>query len=128
MTDVSIQVRADIFPTEDPDKVQTAIRNIIGDIELERMKHADQSAVEGCLVGLDSLHVLRNILRRMRIRDAARTVFMKSSNGNALKFSLNKQAAYTGRVSFHNSDDSSLGSIHVMIQGDVPSVVKYLCG
>jgi len=127
MTEISIHVRADIRPTESLEKVQVAIRNILGDIELN-VTSTDQSAVEGFLEGLGSLHVLRKLLRWLSIRDAARTVFLKSLNGNAITFSLNKQAAYAGRVSFHNSDNSSLGSIRVLIQGNVSSVVKFLCG
>jgi hypothetical protein len=127
MTEIPIHVRADIRPTESLEKVQVAIRNIIGDIELH-VTSSDQSAVEGVLEGLGSLHVLRKLLRRMSIKDAARTVFLKNLNGNALTFSLNKQAAYAGRISFHNSDDSSLGPIRVLIQGNVSSVVKFLCG
>lgn len=127
MTEISIHVRADIHPTESLEKVQVAIRNIIGDIELN-VTSTDQSSVEGFLEGLGSLHVLRKLLRRLSIKDSARTVFLKSLNGNILTFSLNKQAAYAGRVSFHNSDDSSLGSIRVLIQGNVSSVVKFLCG
>ncbi len=127
MTEISIHVRADIRPTESLEKVQVAISNLFGDIELH-VTSSDQSAVEGFLEGLVSLQVLRKLLRRLSIKDAARTVFLKNLNGNALTFSLNKQAAYAGRVSFHNSDDSSLGPIRVLIQGNVTSVVKFLCG
>jgi predicted RNA binding protein with dsRBD fold (UPF0201 family) len=128
MTDISIQVKSKIYPTENPDKVKDSIRNIIGDIELHNVKLSDQLGVKGNSEGLKSLTVLRHILRKMRIRDAARTVFLKNSNEYTLTFNLNKQAAYAGKFSFHNSEVSSLGSIHVLIQGDIPSVVKFLCG
>ena len=83
--------------------------------------------MEGRSEGLESLTHLRGLLRRTRIRDAARALFTRSASGDRLSFGLNKQAAYAGHISFYRSGESPLGPIQVTLNGDIPAVIRYLC-
>jgi hypothetical protein len=70
---------------------------------------------------MEGLTKFYNLLRRERIRDAARGVLFKGLGENTIVFYLNKQAAYAGHVSFCQPvAESPLGPIKVRIKCDKP--------
>jgi predicted RNA binding protein with dsRBD fold (UPF0201 family) len=70
---------------------------------------------------MDTLTKLYNLLRRERIRDAARGVLYEGLSEKSIIFYLNKQVAYVGHVSFSKPvGESPLGPIKVEIQCDKP--------
>jgi predicted RNA binding protein with dsRBD fold (UPF0201 family) len=121
-------VRAAVNPTECREKVVEAVRNVLGDIELEQSERGDLVVLEGRLERIEDLAPLRDAFSRMRIRDAARSLFTRIAEEGLLSFGLNKQAAYAGHASFYSSGESFLGPIQVEIQGDVDKAIRYLCG
>jgi predicted RNA binding protein with dsRBD fold (UPF0201 family) len=121
-------VRTAVNPTESREKVVEAVRNVLGDIELEQSERGDLVVLEGRLERIEDLAPLRDAFSRMRIRDAARSLFTRIAEEGLLSFGLNKQAAYAGHASFYSSGESSLGPIQVEIQGDVDKAIRYLCG
>jgi len=119
--EISVQVEADINPTENEDKVKRAIENMFGNLELEVKPQRPGSLLVGRGRGVDALTKLYNLLRRERIRDAARGVFYDGLSGKSIVFYLNKQVAYVGHVSFSQPmAESPLGPIKVEIQCDNP--------
>lgn len=120
-------VRAAVNPTESREKVVEAVRNVLGDIELEQSERGGLVVLEGRLERIEDLAPLRDAVARMRIRDAARSLFTRIAEEGLLSFGLNKQAAYAGRVSFYSSGESSLGPIQVTLKGDVSEAITYLC-
>jgi predicted RNA binding protein with dsRBD fold (UPF0201 family) len=78
--------------------------------------------------GIDGLTKLSNLLRRERIRDAARGVLFEGLSGKFIVFYLNKQVAYVGHVSFSKPiGESPLGPIKVEIHCDNPrSLIDWL--
>jgi len=127
MRRAEITVRATVSPTESVEKVEKAIRNVLGDIELKRETKGDTIYIEGQLEGVESLHRLRQLLARYLIRDAARSHLTRRAREHPLVFGLNRQAAYAGRVSFTRWGESPLGPIEVTIKGDLEKVINYLC-
>ena len=127
MTDVEVTVRTTVNSTECIEKVERAVRNVLGEIKLERTNQGDVIILEGLSKGLEALNHLRDLLRRMRIRDAAHTLFTRNAQDNVLSFGLNKQAAYTSRVSFSHSRVAPLGSIQIILEGDTASAIRFLC-
>lgn len=104
-----VKVTARCFPTEDRAKVVAAIANIFPDFVPEG---ADP------IVGTaHSTEVFAELLRRQRIRSAARTVMRRSMSGNTVTFSLNKQVATVGKVSF-SDEKHALGDLDVVISAD----------
>lgn len=120
-------VRAAVNPTESREKVVEAVRNVLGDLELEQSERGGLVVLEGRLERIEDLAPLRDAFARMRIRDAARSLLTRIAEEGLLSFGLNKQAAYAGRVSFYSSGESSLGPIQVTLKGDVSEAITYLC-
>jgi predicted RNA binding protein with dsRBD fold (UPF0201 family) len=128
MTEIYVFVKTKVHPTESSEKVEVAVRNVLGDIPLNSSSEGDLATIEGRVEGLESLGPLRSLIMRTMIRDAARALFTRSVQGDTLSFGLNKQAAYVGRVSFHRSGESQLGPIQIIIKGDTSAAIRYLCG
>ncbi len=128
MVEVTVFAEADINPTEDPEKVKTAVNNIIGNAAITVKPAPKGSVLTAKAQGQDSLFKLRNILRNDRVRDASRRLLHKSVKGNTIEFYLNKQVAYAGHVSFSEEiAESPLGPIHVTIESDDPrALVEWL--
>ena len=116
-------IRARLQPTEDPGKVAQAIRNMFGEIELE----TKQGVVSARLEGLESLSGLRGRIAQDRIRDTVKKMFTRWAEEDVLSFGLNRQAAYAGHVSLNLKGEDPMGPIQVRIEGDVQSVISFLC-
>lgn len=117
MEEVTFSVEAEINPTESQEKVEQAVKNIFGDIKLQVKPLRKGSILIGEGKGKESLTKLCDLLRRERIRNAARTVFIEGMEKKAINFCLNKQVAYVGHVSFsRETAESPLGPIKVRIE------------
>jgi len=114
--------RARVNPTEDLDKVITAISNIFKFDELEIGD--GYVSVTG---DMDSLLDLRESLKNRKIRDTAQRILIKGVEGNKIAFSLSKQAALVSIPNLVDSDMSSLGEIDVTIEtNDVEGFIKWM--
>jgi len=108
-----ITVRARVNPTEDLDKVITAISNIFIFDEIE----IGEGYVS--VIGkMDSLLDLRESLKNRKIRDTAQRIFLKCAEGNIITFSLSKQAALVSVPNLIDREMSALGEIDVTIETD----------
>ncbi len=108
MPQVTIRVNCSL--TEDSEKVLKALINIFPEANVEELE-------KGFIARTSSIDRFKEILRRSRILDAARSILIGGRRGNSTAFSLNKQAAYMGKVSFVD-DDVPLGPIEVVIEDD----------
>ncbi|MDH5494137.1 MAG: hypothetical protein OEY24_00320 [Candidatus Bathyarchaeota archaeon] len=121
MDEVSVQVKVEVNPTEDVAKVRQAVENIFGGLPLE-----EKPQRRGCLLlarakDVEGLSKFGYLLRRERIRDAARGVLFQGLKENTISFCLNKQVAYAGHVSFCDPvAESPLGPIKVKIKCNNP--------
>ena len=116
-------IKARLQPTEDPDKVAQAIRNMFGEIELE----TKQDAVSARLEGVEALSVLRGKIWQDRIRDTIKKMFTRWAEEDVLSFGLNRQAAYAGHFSLNLKREDPMGPIQVRVEGDVQRVITFLC-
>ncbi len=117
-----MKVEVEVNITEDPAKVKCAAENIFGSLEFEEIPQKRGSLLVGQARGIESLSQFGNLLRRERIRAAARKVLLQGLKGDTVTFFLNKQVAYVGHVSFCEPDaESPLGPIKVEIRDDKPS-------
>ncbi len=128
MTQLEVSIRVEVHPTESREKVESAVRNVLGEVPLTAVDRGDTTVLESSLQGVESLSYLRDLLRRTRIRDAARGILTRTAGEGVMSFGLNKQAAYMGRASFYGAGESPLGPIQIVITGEVAKVVEYLCG
>jgi hypothetical protein len=117
MEGISLHVEAEINPTESQEKVEQAVKNIFGDIDLQVKPLHKASLLVGEARGKESLVRLCDMLRREHIRSAARAVFIEGMDRKTIRFCLNKQVAYVGHISFSKETaESPLGPIKVKIE------------
>ncbi len=105
--------KARVNPTEDLDKVITAISNIFKFDELE--------IGDGYVVVTgenDSLIPLRDSLKERKIRDTTERMFIKGAEPGKITFSLSKQAALVSIPNIVDREMSALGEIDVTIETD----------
>lgn len=94
---VEILIETTVHPTEDVDKVVQAVKNIFPDAEVEiengklRAKAWDLSK-------------FRDLLRKQRILDTARSELYRGVSGNEITIYLNKQTAVISKINFADED------------------------
>jgi predicted RNA binding protein with dsRBD fold (UPF0201 family) len=105
-----LEARASLYPTEDPEKVREALLNLFpgGMVEL-----VDEEMV----LRSEQMDQFKQTIRSLRILDATRNSLRKGISGNSTSFSLNKQAAYAGKVS-QAEGAPPLGNINVLIEAE----------
>lgn len=118
-----------VNPTEDQSKVERALHNIFRSAHIEKTNLADdviKLEVRGN--GLEFLGTLRNLIKQERIRSAARSILLSGTRRNQIRFYLNKQAAFAGRVSFCEPvGESPLGPISIRVEtADPYRVIDFL--
>lgn len=128
MEEVEVQIEVEVNPTEDEAKVKRAVENVFGGLQFEQKSLRRGSLLIIKTRGMDVLTKLCNLLRRDRIRNAARSVMYKGMSEQSVVFYLNKQVAYAGHVSFSQpSGESPLGPIKVEIKcGDPRQIIDWL--
>ena len=104
-----IRVTARCHPTEEREKIAQAIQGIFPDAQFE--------GADPIVASSSSLDNFAELLRRQRIRDAARQVMRKNKRGQVTTFNLNKQVATVGKLSF-SEEEHPLGDIEVAIRAD----------
>jgi len=119
---VKLRVEAEVRPTEVKEKVEAAVKKIFPTLELQQVG----SFLVGEATEVSALSRIHQILRLQAILDSARSVMLAGSEGNKISFTLNKQAAFVGRVSF-TVGESPLGPIEVVMEaGDIERLIDYL--
>ncbi|MCS7131181.1 MAG: hypothetical protein NZ934_00395 [Hadesarchaea archaeon] len=117
-----LRVEAEVRPTEDPAKVERAVKNIFPTLELS----LTENIISGESREVEALDRLRQLLRSQAILDSARSVMRRGMQGGVVRFMLNKQAAAVGKVSFTDGE-SPLGPITVVIEArDTERLIDYL--
>ncbi|MCS7120815.1 MAG: RNA-binding domain-containing protein [Nitrososphaerota archaeon] len=118
---VRIYVDVDVNPTEDANKVAVAVKRVLGDLSLQIIDEKNKRRLIGNAEGLECLLKFQELLKRERIRDAARALLTSCISEEEINFCLNKQVAYMGHISFSQSEgESPLGPIRIKIVCDQP--------
>jgi len=105
-----VTARAPLLPTEDPNKVERAVLNLFPDGILERQERE-------IVVRAASLDRFKLLIRNHRILDSTRKVMLRGAEAGSTSFSLNKQVAFVGKISFLE-EQTPLGGIEVTIEDD----------
>jgi len=115
---VEVRLSARCHRTEDRDKIINGMRSLFPDALVE--------GEDPVIATSHSVDTFGEILRRERIRDAARAVMRKGLSGSGTHFMLNKQVAAVGKISF-SQEAHPLGDIEVTISdADIESVIDRL--
>lgn len=105
-----VTIRTALRPTEDPEKVRTAILNIFPDSEIA----VEQDAV---VAKTSSLERFMALIRNQKILDSVRHKLLDGMAPGSTFISLNKQAAFAKRVSL-SEGRAALGNIEVTIESE----------
>ncbi len=107
---LEITIETEINPTEDVEKIKNAILSIFPDARFELLA--------GEIIARSSnLENFGKILKEERIRDAARSVLLGNLYDDEIVFSINKQVATVGKISF-SVGNAPLGDIKITIKGE----------
>ena len=130
MDEIAVRVEAEVNPTEDERKVEKAVENIFGNVRVEVKPGFKESVLVAEAEGRESLVEFRRLLSLDRIRNAARKVFFGGVKEKAIRFCLNKQAAFAGHVSFcEDVGESPLGPLRVTVECEDPRLlIDWLTG
>ena len=94
-----IKIKAEIQPTEDKEKVESAIKNIFPDIELQE----ENGFIIGVSEDKSCLRRFKDLILVQRISKTAEDYLLKCIDGNKLIFNLNRLAAFSNTVNFSES-------------------------
>ncbi len=112
---VEVRLSARCFKTEDRQKIANSFTTLFPDAKVEGDDPV--TATSG------SVERFGELLRQLRIRDAARAVMRRGISGNSTYFQLNKQVAAVGKVSF-SQENHPLGDIDVTISdSDIEALI-----
>ncbi|MCS7140397.1 MAG: hypothetical protein N3F04_04810 [Candidatus Nezhaarchaeota archaeon] len=125
---MKIIVRAEIRPTEDEEKVRTAVLNVITPSSLKIEDLGTGKILIAEAERPKALERLHQRIRQQQILDSARLMMLRWSSEDKVVFYLHKQAAFMNNITFClPSRESPLGPIKVEITGvDAKSVIDWL--
>ena len=119
-----IKIKAQLQPTEDPERVVHAINNLFGDIPLDH--DIEQNVITGKISEINQLRDLRARIAQDRIRVTIYNTLSRWAKDDYLSFGLNRQAAYAGHVSLNLTNEDPMGPIQVQIRGDVQDAIDFI--
>ncbi|MEM0202851.1 MAG: AAA family ATPase [Archaeoglobaceae archaeon] len=94
---VEVEIETFVHPTEEEEKVVKAIRNLFPDAKIE-IEDRRVFAVAR------DLKQFKELLKRQRISDTARSELLRGRRGNEIVVFLNKQTATVSRINFCEED------------------------
>ncbi len=123
-----VSVRAEVFPTEDVERVLRAVRKIFPTLEFRVSEEGGRTFVEAESTELSALKYLKENWRMRRVRAAAGRLLRSGSGSGVVRARLSKHAAYVGVASILDEDEKpGLGDISLEIEtDDVESLIKWL--
>jgi len=123
-----IIVKTPLYPCEDPNKVATAMMNIVNVRPIIK-KGDDQDYMVIETRGYEYAYRIFNHFRNRQVLATLRKYLMKylDKERSTIVFYLHKQAAYAGVLSLAEPGESPLGEIIVTIETENPSeVIRWL--
>ena len=106
----SIEISCPIYPSEDPEKVKTAVLKVFPDASIEET----DDGIKGTSGSLDRFS---KQIRKQKILDTTRSILIHGKRGDRTRFFLNKQVAFVGKISFCE-ERTILGTIKVVVIDD----------
>jgi predicted RNA binding protein with dsRBD fold (UPF0201 family) len=119
--EANLRVEAEVNPTEDPLRVQSAIIKLFEPLEFQTKTVGERVVITAESSEPEPLAKFGLLLQKERIRSVARRILYRGLTDNTIVFFLNKQVAYAGHISFCEPfAESPLGPIRVEIDSNDP--------
>ena len=111
----TIQIFCSINPSEDPDKVKTAVNNILPDVELE----ISDTEISWKTNNFSVLSQISKSIHEKNVKNTYQRILKKNNDGESTWFYLNKQAAFVNTVALcSEANESSLGPIKIILRSN----------
>ena len=111
----TIQIFCQINPSEDPEKVKSAVNNIFPDIELD----VSDSDLSGETSDIQILSQISKSIHEKNTKNTYQRILKKNSDGDSTWFYLNKQSAFVNTVALcSEANESSLGPIKIILRSN----------
>jgi len=119
-----INAYCEINPSEDPKKVEQALTNILGDIDVK----INKESINASSSNLESLKKIYESIHSHHTKNAYRRQLNQNLNLDSSWFYLNKQAAFANTVALcSESDESPLGPIKIILNSkNIEQVIDWL--
>ncbi len=119
-----VDAYCEINPSEDPKKVEQAITNILGDVDVK----INNESINASSSNLESLKKIYDSIHSHRSKNAYRRQLKQNLNLDSSWFYLNKQAAYANIVALcSESDESPLGPIKIILNSkNIEQIIDWL--
>ena len=117
----TIQIFCQINPSEDPEKIKSAINNIFPDMELE----ISETDISGKTNNFSALSQISKSIHEKNIKNTYQRILKNNNDGDSTWFYLNKQAAFVNTVALcSEANESSLGPIKIILRSnDIEQVI-----
>jgi len=121
-----LTLEAEVSPSEDPEKVLQAMKNVVGEAECDIA--TDYHSVRLVTEDPKALAHIRDQLRDRHVRAAAGRQMILKSSGLSTSLMLNRQAAAAGVIALCGSpDESPLGPVYLNIESErIETLIEWL--
>ena len=111
-------VRCIIHPTEDVQRVERAIENILGSITFSLTKFDEFTEIYSSNANKTNFAVLRQLIHDKKILDAVRVRLLKNLDEFTTFIQFDKQAAYSGKIRLIDNinENPPLGAIEIRFE------------
>jgi len=121
-------VMAEVYPTEDVQKVLRAARRIFPALDFKVSEAGGRVFIEAESTELSALKYLKENWRARRVRKAVERILRMNAGEGFVRVRLSKEAAYTGVASLLDTDESpGVGEIVLLVEtDDVAGLIGWL--
>lgn len=103
----TVEISCPVYPSEDPEKVKTAILKVFPNAEIEETDNGFEAVS-------NDLDRFSKQIRKQKILDTTRSVMIRGKRGDRTRFFMNKQVAFVGKISFCE-EKTILGTLKVVV-------------
>lgn len=122
--DCKIEAYCEINPSEDPQKIEQVMSNVLNNVEFKISK----GSIVATSKELESLSKIHDSIQKHRSQNTYLRFLDNNMDGDETWFYLNKQAAFVNSVSLcEHADESALGPIKITIRSkNIERVIEWL--
>ncbi|WKT58430.1 RNA-binding domain-containing protein [Candidatus Nitrosotenuis chungbukensis] len=122
--DCKIEAFCEINPSEDPEKIEQVMTNVLNNAEFKIGK----GSITATSREIESLSKIRESIQKHRSQNVYLRFLDDNLDGDETWFYLNKQAAFVNSISLcEHADESALGPIKITLRSkNIERVIEWL--
>ena len=124
LLDCKIEAYCEINPSEDPQKLEQIMMNILDNAELK----ISTGSIKAISKEIESLSKIHASIQRHKSQNVYSRFLNDNLDGDETWFYLNKQAAFTNSISLcEHAEESALGPIKIILHSkNIERVIEWL--